>query len=118
MKYKPKCYHCKQQVFDTMPSLKYFAENGRDIVGGAGLKKRLFCNDECCRNYLSDALVEKYNGYSIYLLMTDGLRLYLPYLTSAYGFRNVEDCRMRLDNSSSPYVDEQAFRRMMASGEL
>lgn len=64
------------------------------------------CSDECKEKWEAQYFVEKYKGNKIYCI--DGK--YVPYLSCAYYFNTLEDCKKRIDKPHIAYVSREAWR--------
>lgn len=58
------------------------------------------------KNGKLNIFVEKYKGNKIYCI--DGK--YVPYLSCAYYFNTLEDCKKRIDKPHIAYVSKEAWR--------
>jgi hypothetical protein len=64
------------------------------------------CSNECKEKWEAQYFVEKYKGNKIYCI--DGK--YVPYLSCAYYFNTLEDCKKRIDKPHIAYVSREALR--------
>lgn len=64
------------------------------------------CSDECKEKWENQYFVEEYKGNKIYCI--DGK--YVPYLSCAYYFTTLEDCKKRIDKPHISYISREAWR--------
>ena len=90
---KVKCLNCGKELGEY--DFKTFTVNfkGYDKNG----KRKLFCGEDCYEQYKKKFEVEVYNGRPIYAIDYFGEVRYMPYWFSNYYFRNIEDCKKRMD---------------------
>lgn len=90
---KVKCLNCSKELGKC--DFKTFAKNfkGYDKNG----KRKLFCSQDCYEQYKKQFEVEVYNGYPIYAPDYFGEIRYMPYWFSNYYFKNIDDCKKRMD---------------------
>lgn len=69
-------------------------------------RRILVCSNECKEKWEDQYFVEKYKGNKIYCI--DGK--YVPYLSCAYYFNTLEDCKKRIDKPHIAYVSREALR--------
>ena len=66
----------------------------------------LVCCDECKEKWEAQYFVEEYRGNKIYRI--DGK--YVPYLSCAYCFDTIEDCKKRIGEPHIAYVPRETWR--------
>ena len=64
------------------------------------------CSNKCKEKWEAQYFVEEYKGNKIYCI--DGK--YVPYLSCAYYFNTLEDCKKRIDQPHIAYVPKEAWR--------
>ena len=87
-----RCYHCNKLVAIN-PSYKEYYLYLRELVDNTN--KKMFCSDECYKEYLDKYFVEEYKENKIYKINKYGVNFYIPYAGCTYGFKTLEDCKTR-----------------------
>lgn len=64
------------------------------------------CSNKCKKEWEAQYFVEEYKGNKIYCI--DGK--YVPYLSCAYYFTTLEDCKKRIDKPHISYISREAWR--------
>lgn len=88
------CPHCKKELgnFSLENWLKYYRG---DTLTKRGMKRRLFCNQECYKNYLKQFEII-YKDITMYKIVWNDKTYYLPYWGCLYSFDNEEACYLRM----------------------
>lgn len=86
-----KCEFCGKKIADEPVSFSDFRFLKRIRLGNG--KTHCFCSEICLNEFKTDFLVEIYKEKPIYKIGD----LYVPYLECQYGYKNIEDCKKRLD---------------------
>lgn len=87
------CQNCKKELgnitFTTYTSYfkGYTADN----------KRELFCNEKCYNDYWEQYFIETYKDNSIYMIIINGEKRYVPYIGCPYYFKTLEECRYRIN---------------------
>ena len=93
-KYVWSCPHCQVRLNDWFMGNfkgKYFNKKLNTF------RDRYFCTKECYENYKNQYIVEIYNDQTIYCIVIDGEKRYMPYFEAHYYFANIDDCKKRMD---------------------
>lgn len=108
-----KCTYCNKEIgeFTLETFVKYF--KGEDKNG----KRKLFCDKNCYNKYIKQFEVEVYNNYPIYAVEVDGEIRYIPYWFSNYYFKNIKDCKKRMDMKNTA-VTPNMLHGALARGEF
>lgn len=93
IKLKLKCRHCKKEL--TINSINDFEIFYRN-VDEKGIV-RTFCNQGEWERYWDKFLFTFHNGHKIYKIINNNDIIYLPYIASYYGFKNLQECKHKID---------------------
>ena len=94
-----KCCECNKDI-PRLPFRREYSLYLKSKIIGYGM----FCSDECYKEYLSKHFVEEYEGQKIYQEIIDGEVYYFPYAGCKYAYKNIEDCKIRIDLANNQGV--------------
>lgn len=94
------CQNCGKEIGEA--NIKTFTTGfkGYDKNG----KRKIFCSEQCYSDYIKQFKVEVYNGKPIYAVDYFGEKRYMPYWFSNYYFKNIVDCKKRMDMKNTAVV--------------
>lgn len=92
------CSNCNKKITDGKVTIKDFARIPKIRIRG---HNHFCCNEKCADEYKESFVSEIYNGKPIYFVGG----FYLPYLECSYGFKNIEDCKMRMNMRNVSYIN-------------